>query len=414
MKGGKLGCIRFAACAGMWGSPNRMPDMLKIPFHKPLVLGSELSLIARMLDERLIGSDGRFTQGCARFLEDRFGIGKVLMTPSCTGALEMAAWLCGLQDGDEVIMPSFTFPSTANAVVRTGATPVFVDIRADTLNIDENLVEKAVSPRTKAIIPVHYAGVACEMQRIMGIADTFGVHVIEDAAQAIGAFHNGRALGSIGHLGAFSFHYTKNVTCGEGGALCLNRPELIDRAEIIRDKGTNRQAFFRGKVDRYVWVDLGSSYVPSEILSAFLLAQLEQIETITEKRREIYETYRQNLDILEQQGMLRMPVIPAGCASNYHTFYILLPDRASRDGLLSCLVSQGIGAAFHYAPLHLSPMGIKLGYAEGNLPITEDLSDRLLRLPVYHDLSTGDLDTVVQAVSHYLRVGSRRSAVSVR
>ncbi len=232
--------------------------MLRIPFNKPLVLGQELSLIARILDQRQIGGDGHFTLACARLLEQRFEIQKVLMTPSCTGALEMAVWLCGLQTGDEVIMPSFTFSSTANVVVRSGATPVFVDVRADTLNIDEKLIEQAVSPRTRAIIPVHYAGVACEITRINEIAEQHGLYVIEDAAQAINAFHDGRALGSIGHLGAYSFHDTKNVTCGEGGALCVNRLELNERAEIMRDKGTNRQQFLRGQVDKYVWTDVGS------------------------------------------------------------------------------------------------------------------------------------------------------------
>jgi dTDP-4-amino-4,6-dideoxygalactose transaminase len=383
--------------------------MLRIPFHVPLVLGKELPLIAKILDERRIAGDGHFTQACARLLEERFYIRKVLMTPSCTGALEMAAWLCGLQAGSEVIMPSFTFVSTANAVVRSGAIPVFVDVRSDTLNLDEKLIEQAVTPRTRAIIPVHYAGVACEMDHINAIADRHGLCVIEDAAQAINAFYRGRALGSVGHLGAYSFHDTKNVTCGEGGALCINRPDLIARAEIIRDKGTNRQGFLRGEADKYVWMDVGSSYIPSEILCAFLYAQLEQVEAITARRQAIYEFYHSHLKPLEEDGFLILPTIPHHCRSNYHTFFVLLSDRMTRDGLLSHLRAQGIGAAFHYVPLHTAPMGRKFGYKEGDLPLTENLSERLLRLPVYHELSDGDQEEVVKAVVQFLQAQRSRS-----
>lgn len=377
--------------------------MLRIPFHKPLVLGKELSLIARILDERQIAGDGHFTRACARLLEERFHIKQVLMTPSCTGALEMAAWLCGLQAGSEVIMPSFTFVSTANAVVRAGATPVFVDVRPDTLNLDERLIEQAVTPRTRAIIPVHYAGVACEMDRINAIADGHGLYVIEDAAQGINAFYKGRALGSVGHLGAYSFHDTKNVTCGEGGALCINRLDLIERAEIIRDKGTNRQGFLRGEVDKYVWVDVGSSYVPSEILCAFLYAQLERLDAVTARREEIWRFYHRHLLPLAGQGILTLPTTPPDCRSNYHTFFVLLADCAMRDGLLSYLRDQGVGAAFHYIPLHTSPMGRKLGYRPGDLPLTENLSERLLRLPIYHELTEGDQEEVVKAVTQFLQ-----------
>ena len=377
--------------------------MLRIPFHKPLVLGKELSLIARILDERQIAGDGYFTRACARLLEERFHIKKVLMTPSCTGALEMAAWLCGLQAGSEVIMPSFTFVSTANAVVRSGATPVFVDVRPDTLNLDERLIEQAITPRTRAIIPVHYAGVACEIDHINAIADEHGLCVIEDAAQGINAFYKGRALGSVGHLGAYSFHDTKNVTCGEGGALCINRLDLIERAEIIRDKGTNRQGFLRGEVDKYVWLDVGSSYVPSEILCAFLYAQLECLDAVTARREEIWRSYYSHLQPLAGEGILTLPATPPTCRSNYHTFFVLLADCATRDGLLSYLRDQGIGAAFHYVPLHTSPMGRKLGYRPGDLPLTENLSERLLRLPIYHELTQGDQEEVVRAVTVFLQ-----------
>lgn len=387
--------------------------MLRIPFHKPLVLGKEISLIARILAERQISGDGHFTKACARFLEERFHIQKILMTPSCTGALEMAAWLCGLQTGNEVIMPSFTFVSTANAVVRSGATPVFVDVRPDTLNIDEKLIEQAVTPRTRAIIPVHYAGVACEIGPINEIAERHGLYVIEDAAQSIDSFYNGGALGSMGHLGAYSFHDTKNVTCGEGGALCINHPDLLGRAEIIRDKGTNRKEFFRGEVDKYHWVDVGSSYVPSEILCAFLYAQLEQIDAITTRRRALYEFYRSHLKPLEEEGSLILPTIPQHCRSNYHTFFVLLSDRMTRDGLISHLRAQGIGAAFHYVPLHTSPMGRKFGYEEGDLPLTENLSERLLRLPLYHELTEGNQEEVVKAVSQFLQAHRSRSNRSV-
>lgn len=386
--------------------------MLRVPFHKPLVLGSELSLITQILGDRQIAGDGRFTQACARLMEEQFHIQKVFMTPSCTAALEMAAILCGLEPGCEVIMPSFTFASTANAVVRLGAKPVFVDVRPDTLSLDENLLEEAVTSRTRAIIPVHYAGVACEMDHINAAAQKYGLCVIEDAAQGVNAFYNGRALGSLGHLGAYSFHETKNVTCGEGGALCINRPELIERAEIIRDKGTNRQEFLRGKVDRYTWIDVGSSYVPSEILCAFLYAQLEQIEAITDRRRTIYEFYSRHLKPLEAEGLLQLPKIPQACRSNYHTFYMLLLDRLTREGLLVYLRTQGIGAAFHYVPLHTSPMGYKFGYRQGDLPLTEDLSERLLRLPLYYDITEEEQGEVVRTVEQFLTLSRTKPRVS--
>jgi len=371
----------------------------RIPFNKPFIAGKELYYIAQAVTLGNIGGDGHFTKACSRLLEERFGIHRVLLTPSCTAALEMAAMLCDLGPGDEVIMPSFTFVSTANAVVRQGARPVFVDIRPDTLNIDDALIEDAITERTKAIFPVHYAGVGCEMDRIMTIAQQHDLLVVEDAAQGVNAFYDGRALGSIGHLGCYSFHETKNYICGEGGALCVNRPELVQRAEILRDKGTNRQQFFRGEVDKYTWVDVGGSYVPSEICSAFLYGQLEMLDPIARRRREIYRFYRHQLKPLEDEGLLRLPHLPEDCKSNYHMFYVLLPDAETRDGLLDYLKSQGIHAVFHYVPLHTSPMGRKFGYKEGDLPVTEELSGRLVRLPFYYEIEEEEQRTVADHVS---------------
>jgi dTDP-4-amino-4,6-dideoxygalactose transaminase len=321
----------------------------------------------------------------------------------------MAAMLCNLGPGDEVILPSFTFVSTANAVVRLGARPVFVDVRSDTLNIDDDLIEGAIGERTRAIFPVHYAGVGCEMERIMTIARKYGLLVVEDAAQGVNAFYNERPLGSIGQLGAFSFHETKNFICGEGGALCINDPEFVERAEIIRDKGANRRQFLRGQVDKYTWVDVGSSYVPSEICSAFLFAQLEMMEEISVRRREHYQFYRRSLKPLESEGLLRLPRIPEECESNSHLFWVILPDVATRDALMAHLKSHGILAVFHYVPLHTSPMGTKLGYAAGELPVTEDLSQRLLRLPLFYDITQEQQREVVGRVGEFLR---KRHAVA--
>ncbi len=374
-----------------------------IPFNKPFIAGKELYYIAQSVTLGNIGGDGYFTQSCCRLMEERFGLAKVLMTPSCTAALEMAAMLCDLAPGDEVILPSFTFVSTANAVVRLGARPVFVDIRPDTLNLDEGLIEEAITPRTKAIFPIHYAGVGCAMDRIMAVGRGYDLMVVEDAAQGVNAFCDGRPLGSIGDLAAYSFHETKNYTCGEGGALCINRPDLIPRAEIIRDKGTNRQQFFRGEVDKYTWVDVGSSYVPSEINCAFLYAQLEMLDAISARRQAIYDSYRQRLLPLEAEGLLRLPHVPEECTSNYHLFYVLLRDQETRDGLLAHLREKNIHAVFHYVPLHSSPMGRKFGYQAEDLPITEDVSARLLRLPLYFQITAEEQDRVVMEVTAYLR-----------
>ncbi len=373
-----------------------------IPFNKPFMVGKELSYIAHAVTLGNIAADGHFTQQCSQVLEKEFGIPKVLMTPSCTAALEMAAILCDLGPGDEVLVPSYTFVSTVSAFVRLGVKPVFVDIRPDTLNMDEKLLENAVTAKTKAIVPVHYAGVSCEMDHIMGLAEAHKLFVVEDAAQGVNASYKGSSLGSIGHLGTFSFHETKNYISGEGGALCINAPAMTERAEIIRDKGTNRSQFFRGKVDKYTWVDIGSSYVPSEICCAFLYAQLEMLDSIAEQRRNIYERYSRFLAPLEQQGLLKLPHIPEGCISNYHMFYILLPDTETRDALMTHLKQHDISAVFHYVPLHSSPKGKEFGYREGDMPVTEDMSGRLLRLPFYYDLEEEDQIEVVQCLSGFL------------
>lgn len=370
-----------------------------IPFNKPFIAGKELYYIAQAVTMGNIAADGYFTKACSHFLEERFGIKKVLMVPSGTAALELAAMLCDLRPGDEVIMPSYTFVSTASAFVRVGARPVFVDIRPDTLNIDERKIESAITERTRVIVPVHYAGVSCEMDTIMEIARRYNLLVVEDAAQGVNAFYKGRALGSVGHLGCYSFHETKNYICGEGGALCINDERFIERAEILRDKGTNRQKFFRGEVDKYTWVDLGSSYVMAELLAAFLWGQLECLEQITNRRREIYEFYEERLRPLEDAGHLRLPRIPPECQSNYHLFYILARDAQDRDELLSYLKQNGIHAVFHYVPLHTSPMGYKFGYRQGDLPITEDLAARLVRLPMFYELTKAEQGRVIESLT---------------
>lgn len=370
---------------------------MRIPFNKPFIAGKELFYIAQAVTHGNLGGDGLFTKRCAELLQQRFGVPRVLLTPSCTAALEMAAQLCDVGPGDEVILPSYTFVSTASAFVRLGAKPVFVDIRSDTLNIDDALIEQAITPRTRAICVVHYAGVSCEMDRIMTIARAYGLRVVEDAAQGVNSWYSGRALGSIGDIGCYSFHETKNVICGEGGAICINAPELIERAEIIRDKGTNRQRFFRGEVDKYTWVDIGSSYVPSEICSAFLCGQLEELDRITQRRRQIYLRYLQALKPLEQQGFLQLPCVPEDCVSNHHLFYVILPTSAIRDGLLDHFRAAGIRAVFHYIPLHNSPFGTQF-CGPARLPNTEDLSARLIRLPVFHDITATEIDAVISSI----------------
>jgi dTDP-4-amino-4,6-dideoxygalactose transaminase len=368
----------------------------RIPFSIPTVSGNELPYINQAVTAKALAGDGEFTRRCESLLEERFAIHRVLMTPSCTAALEMAAMLCDFGPGDEVIMPSFTFVSTANAVIRLGARVRFVDIRPDTLNLDETLLEDAITPSTKAIVPVHYAGVACAMDRIIDLAAAYGLSVIEDAAQGVGAYHDRRSLGSIGQLGAYSFHATKNIHCGEGGALCINSPRFTERAEILRDKGTNRRHFLRGEVDRYTWVDIGSSYTPSEIACAFLCAQLEKMEDMLARRRMLFENYRALLGSLESAGVVRLPYIPDECRSNYHIFFVLVKDAQTRELLTAHLARSGIEATFHYVPLHSSPMGERFGQRGPGLPVTEDVSRRLLRLPLYHDLTEADQRSVAQ------------------
>jgi dTDP-4-amino-4,6-dideoxygalactose transaminase len=374
----------------------------QIPFNKPFIVGRELEYIAEAVAAGDLSGGGRFTRDCAEVLQNRFGIHKVLLTPSCTAALEMAAMLCGLQPGDEVIMPSYTFVSTANAVVRLGARPVFVDVRPDTLNLDERLIEAAITTHTKAIVPVHYAGVACEMDTIVKIAERHGLMVVEDAAQAVGSSYRGRALGSVGQMAAFSFHETKNVICGQGGALCLNDPTLVERAEILRDRGTNRQKFLRGQADKYTWVDVGSAYAPSEICSAFLYAQLEMMDMIAERRRSRYVRYQTALAPLEASGVVQLPAAPPGCQGNAHIFWIVLRDQPTRDALIDSLRGDGILAVFHYVPLHSSPMGKSFGYQPDDLPVTENLSGRLLRLPLYHELKDDQQQRVIDHVVRFL------------
>lgn len=378
-------------------------ESYQIPFNRPFIAGKELYYIAQAVTYGNLGGDGHFTRQCAALMEERFGIQRVLLTPSCTAALEMAAMLCEVGPGDEVIMPSYTFVSTASAVVRLGAKPVFVDVRSDTLNLDESLIEDAITDRTRAIFPVHYAGVACEMDSILEIATQYGLTVVEDAAQGVASRYRGKALGSFGQLAAFSFHETKNYICGEGGALCINDPRFVERAEILRDKGTNRRQFFRGAVDKYTWVDVGSSYVPSELCSAFLFAQLEMLDSISERRRRIHEFYFEHLQILEDEGYLKLPQVPSHCVSNYHLFHVTVPDAKVRDDALVHLRQMGIQAVFHYVPLHTSPMGMKLGYQHGDLPVTETMSACLLRLPFFYEITTDQQFEVVRGLTQILR-----------
>jgi dTDP-4-amino-4,6-dideoxygalactose transaminase len=367
-----------------------------IPFNKPFLTGRELSYIAQAHLQGQLAGDGAFTKKCQHWLE-KHGTPKALLTHSCTAALEMAALLCDLLPGDEVIMPSYTFVSTANAFVLRGAVPVFVDIRADTMNIDEQLVERAISKRTRAIVVVHYAGVACEMNVIMDIARRHGLIVIEDAAQGCMSSYEGRPLGTIGDFGCISFHETKNIICGEGGALLINRPDLIERAEIIREKGTNRSKFFRGEVDKYTWTDIGSSYLPGEITAAFLWAQMESAEDITKRRLEIWGRYHNALS--SGQCAFRTPIIPYRVTHNAHMYYIIPNDRALRDIAMANLKSKGIQAVFHYVPLHSSPFGRKVGRVDGaGLPVTDDIGSKLIRLPMWIGLSAENQERVIETV----------------
>ena len=376
---------------------------IHIPFNKPCVVGSELIYVGQAVAGGHASGDGPFTRRAQKLMEDRFNARRILLTTSCTAALELAALLCDFGAGDEVILPSFTFVSTANAVVLRGATPVFVDIRPDTLNIDERLIEAAITPRTRAIFPIHYAGVACEMDEIMAIAQRYHLLVVEDAAQGVFAKYKGRSLGTIGQMGCYSFHETKNFSCGEGGALVINDPTLEKRAEILREKGTNRSQFMRGQVDKYTWVDIGSSYVPSDMLAAFLLGQLENMEKITARREEIFKRYESMLASLADCGKIRTPFAPQHCTPNYHMFYLLAADLAERTALIEHLRETGILAVFHYVPLHSSPFAKSLGLPQPDLPVTDDTSSRLLRLPMYYDLSDRDVTEVAEAVLNFYK-----------
>lgn len=374
-----------------------------IPFNKPCIVGSELIYVGQAVAGGHASGDGPFTRRAQRLMEERFGAPRILLTTSCTAALELAALLCDLGPGDEVILPSFTFVSTANAIALRGAIPVFVDIHPDTLNIDERLIEAAITSRTKAIFPVHYAGVGCEMDEIMAIARRHNLLVVEDAAQGVSAKYKGQWLGTIGQMGCYSFHETKNFSCGEGGALVINDPALEKRAEILREKGTNRSQFLRGQVDKYTWVDIGSSYVLSDMLAAFLLGQLENMEKITARRREIFLRYAEMFAPLADKGAMRTPFIPDHCTPNYHMYYFLAADISERTALIEHLRQAGILAVFHYVPLHSSPFAKTLGMARYDLPVTDDASNRLLRLPMYYDLSDRDVTEVAEAVLGFYR-----------
>ncbi len=355
----------------------------KIPFNRPFATGKELVYAAEVQRSHHLSGDGPFTKRCHQWIERQTGCAKALLTHSCTSALDLAALLLDIKSGDEVILPSFTFVSTANAFVLRGAVPVFVDIREDTLNLDERLIEAAITPRTRAIVPVHYAGVACEMDTIVAIARRHDLRIVEDAAQGVMASYKGRALGAIGDLGGFSFHETKNIHSGEAGCLLLRDKDLVQRAEIMREKGTDRSRFFRGEVDKYTWQDVGSSFLPNEITAAFLWAQLEEAERITRERMAIWQRYHDRLAPLEQQGLLRRPIVPANCQHNGHLYYVLLSPEHDRQIVLDHLNANGVNAVFHYVPLHSSPAGLRFGRADGELPLTTSLSRRLVRLPIW-------------------------------
>lgn len=369
---------------------------MRIPFNRPYVLGPEMSYLGQAIDRGHLSGDGMFTAQCSARLVEMSGATRALLTHSCTAALEMAALLANVGPGDEVIMPSFTFVSTANAFVLRGATPVFVDVRPDTLNLDESLIEAAITPRTRVIVPVHYAGVACEMDQILALARDHGICVVEDAAQAVLSTYRGRPLGALGDMGALSFHETKNVMSGEGGALLLRDQSMVLRAEIIREKGTNRSAFFRGEVDKYSWVDIGSSYLPSEIIAAFLWAQLEEAKALTDRRIAIWERYHAGFAELEAAGHVRRPIIPKHCTHNAHMYYLLLPNLGVRQRVLSDLRAAGIGAIFHYVPLHDSPAGLKYARSVGDLSVTIAAGERLIRLPLWIGVEP-HLDEIVDA-----------------
>jgi dTDP-4-amino-4,6-dideoxygalactose transaminase len=383
-----------------------------IPFNRPFMTGRELDYIAQAHANGHLAGDGPFTKRCHEWLEERCATPRALLTHSCTAALEMSALLAGVGPGDEVIMPSFTFVSTANAFVLRGATPVFVDIRPDTLNLDEARIEAAITPRTRAIMVVHYAGVSCEMDAVMRIAQKHGLLVIEDAAQGVLSDYRGRPLGSIGHLGCVSFHETKNIHSGEGGALLVNDARFVEAAEIIREKGTNRSRFFRGQVDKYTWVDVGSSYLPSELNAAFLWAQMEDAEAITRRRLALWQRYREALAPLAAEGRVRLTTQPAHCRHNGHLFAVILPSLEARTSVIAALKAEGIHAVFHYVALHDSPGGKRFGRAHGDLAVTSHTSDRLVRLPLWIGLEE-HMPRITQAVLRAVRDAVPRETLPV-
>jgi len=372
-----------------------------IPFNKPGLTGRELHYAAEAILNLHSSADGPFSRRCQQLLETTLGAAKVLLTSSCTDALEMAAMLIDIEPGDEVIVPSYTFVSTANAFVLRGARPVFADIRPDTLNLNERPLEALISPRTKAILPVHYAGVGCNMELILALAGRHGIQVVEDNAHGLYARHNGRFLGTFGSLATQSFHETKNIMCGEGGALVINDPEFIERAEILRDKGTNRRSFLRGQVDKYTWVDIGSSFGMSDLLAAFLYAQLEQREYIYSRRRAVWDFYDRALaDWAENQGIKR-PLLPPGAEQSYHMYYLILPSLAARQRFIAHLAARGIMGVFHYTPLHSSAMGLRFGASPDQCPVATWVSERLIRLPFFNDLTCEDQSQVVDAIHSF-------------
>ena len=374
-----------------------------INFNVPAHTDETITNILEVFKEKHASGDGKFTKLCNKWIEDNFECQKALLVHSGTAALELAAIMCNLEQGDEVIMPSYTFVSTANAFVLRGAKPVFVDIRPDTLNLDEKLIEEAITPKTKVIAPVHYAGIGCEMDRIMEIAKKHNLLVVEDAAQAFGGKYKGKQLGTIGDMGCFSFHETKNIMSGEGGALVTNNPEYAERAEIIREKGTNRSKFFRGQVDKYTWVDVGSSYLPSDVIAAYLYSILNISGDIQAKRLKVWETYNETFEEFEKKGIVRRPIIPENCTNNGHMFYLLFNDLETRTRFISYLKENGVLSVFHYIPLHSAPAGMKYGRAVGEMKVTNKVSDTLVRLPMFYDITDEELAKVTDLSKNFLR-----------
>ncbi len=377
--------------------------MHKIPFNSPYIIENELNYIKDAVERRAICGDGHYTKLCQKWLEYYLNVKKALLTNSCTAALEMSAILADIQQGDEVIMPSYTFVSTANAFVLRGAKPVFVDIKLDTLNIDENIIEKAITSKTKAIVVVHYAGIACEMDKIQAIAQKYNLLLIEDAAQALSAKYKGKLLGTFGDFATFSFHETKNVISGEGGALIINNEKFIERAEIIREKGTNRSQFFRGEIDKYTWVDIGSSFLPGEIIAAYLYSQLENIEKINKKRKKIWNIYHSLFKQYQEQSFIKRQFIPEYCEHNAHMYYILFKNLRLKTKFITYLSENNIHSVFHYIPLHRSKAGKKYGKTPFEMPVTNNTSDTLLRMPMFYDLTDEEMDYISEIVDSFFR-----------